>query len=210
MNPVEPDSDETLHLLAQVRTGDQGALNQLLARHRPYLQRFVELCLDPQLRPRVDPSDVIQEAHLEAIRRLPGYLAQPPMPFRLWLRQLARDRLLKLRRRHVGAARRAVGREVPLPEGSSLQLAQQLLAAGPTPDQQCDQQELARRLRLGLARLEDADREVLLLRNFEGLSYAEIGYILAVEPAAARKRHGRALVRLHKVLFEGGLQEPPP
>jgi RNA polymerase sigma-70 factor (ECF subfamily) len=210
MDLVEPDSAETQRLLAQVRTGDGRALNELLARHRPYLQRFVELCLDPQLRPRVDPSDVIQEAHLEAIRRLPGYLAQTPMPFRLWLRQLARDRLLKLRRCHVGAARRAVGREVPMPDQSSFQLAQQLLAAGPMPDQQYDQRELARRVRLGLARLEDMDREVLLLRNFEGLSYAEIGYVLGIELAAARKRHGRALVRLHKVLFQGGLQESLP
>lgn len=210
MDLVEPDSAETQRLLTQVRAGNRQALNQLLVRHRPYLQRFIELCLDPQLRPRVDPSDVIQEAHLEAVRRLPDYLAHTPMPFRLWLRQLARDRLLKLRRHHVRAARRAVGREVPLPDGSSLQFAQQLLAAGPTPAQQCDQQELARRLRRGLAQLDDADREILLLRNFEGLSYAEISYILAVEPAAARKRHGRALVRLHKVLFEGGLREPPP
>jgi RNA polymerase sigma-70 factor (ECF subfamily) len=207
MDAVGPDSAETQRLLAQVRGGDREALNELLAQHRPYLERFVELCLDPELRPRVDPSDVVQEAHLEAMRRLSGYLAQPPMPFRLWLRQLARDRLLRLRRRHVRAARRAVGREVPLPDRSSLQLAQQLLAAGPTPEQQLDQEELARRIRQGLAELSDADREILLLRNFEGLSYAEIGYILAIEPAAARKRHGRAVVRLHRVLFGGGPEE---
>jgi RNA polymerase sigma-70 factor (ECF subfamily) len=210
MDPVEPDSAETRRLLAQVRGGDGAALNRLLEWHRPYLQRFVELCLDPRLRPRVDPSDVIQEAHLEAVRRLPDYLARPPMPFRLWLRQLARNRLLKLRRRHVGAARRAVGREVPLPDQSSFQLAEQLLAAGPAPDQRHDQDELARRVRQGLARLGEADREVLLLRNYEGLSYTEVGYVLGIESAAARKRHGRALVRLHQILFEGGLQEPQP
>src|SRR5262249_47475245 len=110
-------------------------------------------------------------------------------------------------RRHVTAARRAVGREVALPDRSSLLFAQQLLAAGPTPEQQLDQEELARRLGEAMEQLADVDREILLLRNFEGLSYAEVGYLLAVEPAAARKRHGRALVRLHKVLFEGGLTE---
>jgi RNA polymerase sigma-70 factor (ECF subfamily) len=61
----------------------------------------VELRLDPQLRSRVDPSDVVQEAQMEAARRLPGYLESPPLPFRLWLRQIAQDRLLNLHRRHV-------------------------------------------------------------------------------------------------------------
>jgi RNA polymerase sigma-70 factor (ECF subfamily) len=96
---------------------------------------------------------------------------------------------------------------VALPDRSSQMLAQQLLASGSTPSQNLDRRELARHLRLALGQLPDTDRELLLLRNFEGLSYSEIGYILGVEPATARKRHGRALVRLHKILFEGGLSE---
>src|SRR5262245_32028544 len=102
------DSVETQNLLQRVRAGETAATDLLLERHRPYLRRLVELRLDPKMRGRVDPSDVVQEAQLEALRRLDGYLKQPPMPFRLWLRQLAYDRLLMLRRRHVTAARRSV------------------------------------------------------------------------------------------------------
>src|SRR5262249_25570692 len=156
------------------RAGDRPAFDRLFARHRSYLHQFVSVCLDPKLLARVDPSDLVQEAQLEAVRRIDAYLARPAMPFRLWLRQLARDRLLKARRHHLPPARRSVRREVPLPDRSSLQFAQRLLAAGPSPGQQLDRKELARRVRQGLAALADADREVLLLRNFEGLSYEEI------------------------------------
>src|SRR5262249_47470443 len=174
-------------------------------RHRSYLRRLVELRLDPRLRPRVDPSDVVQDAQLEAVRRLDGYLKQAPMPFRLWLRQIAYDRLLMVRRRHVEAARRSVARDRGLPEGSSLLFAQRLLSAGPTPSEQLSRRELARRVRQALDRLAEADREVVLLRNFEGLTNQEVAEVLQITPASASQRYGRALLRLRKHLLEGGL-----
>ena len=206
MNQMTPDSVETQHLLEQVRTGNRQAFEQLLAQHRPYLCQLVELRLDRKLRSRVDPSDVVQEAQLEAVRRLDAYLEQVPMPFRLWLRQLAQDRL-PARTAATAAARRSVDHEVAIPEGSSLQFAQQLLASGSTPSQQLGQQELALRVRQAIAQLTVTDREVLLLRTFEGLSFEEVSFLLTIDPAAARKRHGRALLRLHQLLAEGGLTE---
>jgi RNA polymerase sigma-70 factor (ECF subfamily) len=99
-----------------------------------------------------------------------------------------------------------VGREVTLPDRSSLALAQNLLAPNSSPSRRADREEQARRVQEALARLAEADREVLLMRHYEDLSYEDIGCILGIEPAAARKRHGRALVRLHKALAapEGG------
>lgn len=207
MDESTPNSEETERLLEQVRQGDRRAVDLLFARHRDYLWQFVQLRMDPKLRPRVDPSDLVQEAHLEAVRRLSGYLERPAMPFRLWLRQIAHDRLLKARRHHLGTARRSLEREVSLPEGSGCLLAEQLLAAGSSPSQRLQRRELEDRLHVAFAQLPDADREILLLRAVEGLSYQEVGYLLVIEPAAARKRHGRALVRLHKILFEDGMTE---
>jgi RNA polymerase sigma-70 factor (ECF subfamily) len=207
MDDVMPDSAETQHLLADARAGAPEALDRLFARHRPYLKQLVELRLDPRLRQRVDPSDVVQEAQLEATRRMEAYLKRPAMPFRLWLRQLAQDRMLMMRRRHLRAARRAVGREVALPERSSLVLARQLLSRGSTPSQRLDQEELARRVRRAVNDLPEADREVLLMRSFEGLSFEEVAYMLDIDPAAARKRHGRALIKLGKILAEGEIRE---
>jgi RNA polymerase sigma-70 factor (ECF subfamily) len=207
---TQADSEETRTLLGAVRTGDPQALGRLLTRHQPYLQRFVELRLDPRLRARFDPADVVQEAQLQAVRRLPRYLEQPHLPFRLWLRQLADDRLLNLRRDHAGTARRSVDREVALPEGSAAEFASQLLAAGSSPSQHLNRQELARRVREALARLPDADREVLLLRHFEGLSNPEVAALLGLTAGAVSKRYGRAVLRLHDLLFTSGLTEPEP
>src|SRR5438093_4946445 len=100
MAEAMPDSEETCKLLHEAEAGKRDAVDRLLASHRAYLHQFVELRLDPKLRSRADPSDVVQEAQLEATRRLDEYLRQRPMPFRLWLRQLAYDRLLMLRRFH--------------------------------------------------------------------------------------------------------------
>ena len=95
MEELQSDSTETQSLLEQVREGDRQSFDQLFARHRAYLCQIVELRLDPRVRTRLDPSDVVQEAHLEAFRRFGAYLRQRPMPFRLWLRQIAYDRTLK-------------------------------------------------------------------------------------------------------------------
>jgi RNA polymerase sigma-70 factor (ECF subfamily) len=210
MDELPPDETETQRLLQQVRGGDRLAFEQLFTRHRPFLRQIIELRLDPRLRSRVDPSDVVQETQLEAFRRLDDYLQRQPMPFRLWLRKTACERLLMAQRQHVGAARRAVGREVTLPDASSLQLAQQLLAGGSTPSQRLNREELAGQVRQAVTRLSETDREVLLMRNLEMLSNQEVALELQIDPAAASQRYGRALLRLRKLLVAGGLTEPPP
>jgi RNA polymerase sigma-70 factor (ECF subfamily) len=200
MGEATPDSDECQLLLQQARAGDPHALERLLTTHRAYLHQLVELRLDPRLRARVDPSDVVQEAQLEAVRRLPEYLRDTPLPFRLWLRRLAEDRLGMLWRFHFKSARRSVAREIVCPEESSLRLMEQLAKTGSTPSQALSREEQARRVRDAVAALSEADREILLLRNFEGLTFEEVSCLLGIEGATARQRHGRALIRLTRLL----------
>src|SRR5258707_9626909 len=126
MAQVKPDSDETLRLLERIQAGEREAFEELFARHRPYLRQLVGLRVDRRLRGRVDPSDVVQETQLEAFRQLPSFLQRQPMPFRLWLRKTAQERLRMLERRHLEASKRAVGRELPLPDPSSAQQGHQL------------------------------------------------------------------------------------
>ncbi len=207
MDQVKPDSAETQRLLEQAASGDQTAFNRLLDRHRPSLLEFIEMRLDRSLRARVDPSDVIQDAQTEAAQRFADYLRRRPMPFHLWMRKTTYERLLMLHRRHSKAARRDVKREVPLPERSSLSFARQLFASGSTPSRQIAAREMASQVRQAIARLPEADREILLMRTFEGASYEEIACLMDIQSDAARKRHGRALLRLNKILIESGLTE---
>jgi RNA polymerase sigma-70 factor (ECF subfamily) len=210
MADVQPDSAATCTLLEAVRRCDAGAMADLLERHRPELLDFIDFHLDPRLRARVDPSDVVQDTQLEVVRRVREFLVDRPMPFRLWLRKKAMDRLRNLRRDHLTRARRSVAREQAWPERSSLLLAQGLLARGPSPSQQAEARDLAQRVGRAVARLGQTDREVLLLRHAEDLSFEEIGCLLDIEAAAARKRFGRALIRLHEALRDEGVSESLP
>jgi len=207
MGECGADTTRTERLLEQARAGDQDAFASLIEPHRAVLLGAVERRLDKRLLPRVDASDVVQEAQLEAFRRLDDFLDRRPMPFRLWLLKTAHERLLKLVRRHLDTAKRTVRREVPLPDSSSVLLARRLVAGGPTPSAAAHREDLARRVREALAALSDIDREIVLLRNFDGLSTREVSQLLEIQPEAAKKRYVRALMRLKKALNAGGLTE---
>jgi len=209
-----PDKSETPQLIEQVLRGDQRALGELLGRHRERLRRMVVLRLDRRLQGRVDPSDVIQEACLDAARRLPEYQQNPTMPFFVWLRFLVGQRLVDEHRRHLGAAARDVGREISLyrgalPETSSAALAAHLLGRLTTPSQAAVRAERKIRLQDALNSLDPIDREVLALRHFEELSNAEAAAVLGLDKSAASKRYARALIRLKDTLASrlGGLSE---
>src|SRR6516165_6129848 len=101
MTDLKPDSAQTAGLLALAEQGEPHALEELLARQRPNLVKFVDFHLDQPLRARLDPSDVVQETQLEVVRRMDDFLRRRPMPFHLWVRKTAYARLLNLRRDHV-------------------------------------------------------------------------------------------------------------
>jgi RNA polymerase sigma-70 factor (ECF subfamily) len=207
MTGITPDTTETRNLLAGADGGDRQAVEKLFQQHRTYLRQVVAMRMDPQMTARVDPSDIVQDTQLEALRRLPDYLARRPMPFRLWLIKTAHERLIVARRRHVEADCRAVGREEALPDKSSLLLAGRIFASDPTPSQQLTRRELAERVRQALAQLPPGDREILFLRTFEGLTNQEAAIVLDLDPGTASKRYGRAILRLHQILKAQGLTE---
>jgi RNA polymerase sigma-70 factor, ECF subfamily len=207
-------SSETNQLLEQAAQGDPQGLGTLLAKHGDRLRRMVALRMDRRLQGRIDPSDVIQEAYLEASVRLAEYLRDPSMPFFLWLRFLAGQKLVTLHRHHLGVQMRAVGQEValcrgPLPEASSAALAAQLLGHDTRASEAAIRAELKVQVQEALNSMDALDREVLALRHFEQLSRAEIAQVLGVSEAAAGKRYIRALERLKRALgrLPGGLRE---
>src|ERR1051325_5561236 len=129
---MQDDSTATRDLLSRAAAGDAQAQAELFARYRPRLRQMVRLRLDRRLQGRLDPSDVLQEAYLDFARRLEEYTRNPSMPFFLWLRFLAGQKLIDLHRQHLGAKMRDAAQEVSLyrgalPEASSVSLAAQLL-----------------------------------------------------------------------------------
>ena len=206
-----PDPKQTQELLKAAEQGDGEAVGRLLERHRESLRRAIHLRLDRAIQRRVDASDVVQEVLLEASRRLPEYLKNPAMPFPLWLRAMARDRLIDAHRRHQVAERRAIEREQRLElaaflDRSSIDLAADLRDRELTPAAAAIRRELERRFHAALEQLDPEDREILIMRYFEQLSNQEIAQLLCVSEPAAGMRHLRALRRLRALLAESPSQ----
>lgn len=181
-------------------------LSQEIDDNRKRLRHYVQLHLDARVRGRVDASDVVQEACLEAARRLDYYRQLEGVPFYLWLRGLARDHLIAAQRKHLGAQARDVRREVrpQNPEVTSVVLADVFVARSPTASQVAMEAEGRQRLEQVLEELGEMDREIVAMRHFEELSNREIAEALGMTEAAASVRYVRALKKLSQVIsFEG-------
>ena len=205
MDEPTPDSKATQQLLDRAGDGNPAALSELLARHRPAMRELVRTHLDLRLAARIDPSDVVQDAQMDLVRRLGDFLDRRPMPFHVWARKTAYERLLDSRRHHLGRAKRSVRRERPMPDRSSLLVARPLLSREPSPSQMAAANEFEAKVSRAVAGLPDDDREVLLMRHADGLPFPDAAALLGITPAAARKRFGRALIRLQAALAAEGL-----
>ena len=196
------EDDKLLRLAA---AGDGESWQALMGRSRDRLRRVVAFRLDPRLRGRVDPSDVLQEAYLEAWRDLGSYLERPEIPFFLWLRGIAGNKLRELHRHHLGTQRRDPRREVSIHGGATAQttttaLAAQLLGDLTRASEEAVRHELKLRLGQAIDAMDPLDREVLALRYFEQLSPAETARVLGIKEKAAGVRYLRAVRRLKEIL----------
>jgi len=194
-------------LLDRLRAGDQAALGELFAAYRDRLRRMVHVRLDPRLNGRVAPSDVLQEAYIDALKRFPHYFEKADQSFFGWLRLVVGQRVADVHREHLEAKKRDARQEVSIEHrapaaATSVCLAACLVGQFSSPSQAAARNEWAARLEAALDELDPLDREVLALRHFEELSNADTAAALGIQPAAASKRYVRALGRLRSVLQE--------
>jgi RNA polymerase sigma-70 factor, ECF subfamily len=202
-------------LVRRAVSGDEQSWGNLLTRFRQRLRRVIAFRLDQRLQGRIDPSDVIQEVCLAAYQHLAEFADQGAMPFFLWLRAIAGNKLLELHRYHLGTQKRDAAREVALhrgtlPEATSAALAAQLLGHATRPSEAAIRAEVKVRLQEALNSMDPVDREVLALRHFEQLSPAETALALGIKEKAAGMRYVRALKRLKEILksLPGSRMEP--
>jgi RNA polymerase sigma-70 factor (ECF subfamily) len=209
---IWPTDENTDRLLSEARAGDSQAVNQLLEKHRGAVRRLVQVRLDRKVQQRVDVSDVVQDVMIEASTRLEKYLDHPTMAFHLWIRQIAWDRIIDTFRRHRGSAKRNMDREQPIQaavtDGSTMELAIQLHDPALTPAATATQREIADRVESAVERLDDVDREVIVMRHYEHLTNTEVAEALGLTTPAASMRYLRAIRRLRELLGEAeGLRD---
>jgi RNA polymerase sigma-70 factor, ECF subfamily len=198
------DSDDFRRLMNAVLAGDGDALASLFSNYRERLRRMVELRMDARLRGRVSASDILQEAYIGALQRLPHYQASTDVPIFVWLRSVTMQRLIDAHRRHVGGRMRDAGREIRLGEVEAIEAGPghiaELFANTTSPSLAARRGEIMVLVRDALEQLDPIDREVLVLRHFEQMSNLEAAASLSIKPAAASKRYVRAVERLRSIL----------
>ncbi len=194
-------------LLARLRVGDLTALGELFSLNRERLWRMVNFRLDQRLRGRVDADDVLQEAYLDAAKRIEHYLNNTSMSFFVWLRQIVLQTMIDLHRKHLGAQMRNAAREVSLhgaayPQATSISLAAHLMGNITSPSQAAMREEVSHQLEEALETMSKIDREVLALRHFEELTNSEVAEVLGIQQKAASIRYVRAIARLKDILVQ--------
>ncbi len=200
--PTMAETNGNLDLQSLIE-GGESALGALFARHQQALERMIEFRLDERVRGRVDPEDVLQEAFIEASRRLPEYVAAPEVSFFVWLRQMTYQTLLTIQRRHFGQKRdprlEVNGKVKGNQDATCLSIFSAFVSQLTTPSQLLMKQEQLDQLRQILAEMDEIDREVLAMRHFEHLSNSQIAESLGISITAASNRYVRAMTRLSEV-----------
>ena len=205
------------HLSERIDNADPKQFSVLFAHHRERLLRLITLRLDHRVHGRIDPSDVIQDAYVEACQRIEEYHREPTVPFFVWLRFLTVQKLGQVHRRELGTQARDARREISIDRGrgpgaSSAILAAELVGTLTGPGEAALRSDRKLRLQEALDLVREEDREVLALRHFEQLSNSEIAHVLGITESAACRRYVRALQRLKTTLAQmpGGLTDWGP
>ena len=196
-------------LLDQVERGSRSAVQQLVSTHRARLRKMVVARMDVRLQSRLDPSDVVQDVLTEASHRLPKFSRDRVLPFYPWLHQIARDRLIELHHQHVTAQKRSINREtvhaVLLGDESITSIINRLPAANASPSDMAARKEMTNTIRTLLGELDEATREVLLMRYVEQMKIREIAAALNLTESAIKSRHVRGLRKLAAAMECEGL-----
>lgn len=192
MQGVVDTGDEAL--LASARGGDDEAVSALVRRYQPRIYRFsMKMCRRPE-----DAEDVLQDTLLAMARTVRSFRGASSVS--TWLYTIARSFCIKKRRR----SKFAPEAEVSL-ESDRTEAAVEVPDRGPSPDRLVEDHEVQAELERAVASLPVPQREVLVLRDIEGLSAAEVAEVtgLSVDAVKSRLHRARAAVRERLAPFLG-------
>jgi RNA polymerase sigma-70 factor (ECF subfamily) len=189
-------------LLARARDGDPVCVGALLEVYRNYLCLLARTQIDMHLRGRFSPSDVVQEVFLRAFRAFASFRGGGERELMAWLRRILANTLARLAE-HQAAGKRNPRREVSIHHRlreSSATFEAALVSPHSSPSSRARRRESAARVADLLARMPPDYREILVLRNLEGLPFPDVAARMGRTPGAVRVLWLRALDRLRQLL----------
>lgn len=187
---------ESSRWIRSARQGDHDAWTHLHRRYRSLLAFCAEAGLPEHLRARFDVEDVLQSAFLAAFRGLSTYEFRGEPAFRAWLKEIVRNELADRIRNHE-AHKRSARREVAALDPNLLPGAG---GDGETPSQLASLSQRRHMVLEAMRQLSDAHQELLWMRDFENLTWDEIGRRAGCTEGGARRRYRAALVALVALL----------
>jgi RNA polymerase sigma-70 factor, ECF subfamily len=190
-------------LLVLAKAGDGTALGRLLERYRNYVGLLVRLQVGRRLKSKVDVEDLLQEIWLEIHRKIALFRGGSEREFLTWVRRLIGSILANQVRHYLGTKQRDLRLERALADDldhSSLAMNQSLIAAQSSPSQQAVRREQAVILSDALQSLPDDYREVIILRQLEGLSFPDVARRMGRTEDSVKNVWLRALARLRHML----------
>jgi RNA polymerase sigma-70 factor (ECF subfamily) len=197
---TEPQTAGVERWIEEGRQGSRVALNQLFKACLPYLLTAAHQELGVALRSRIDAADVVQETLIEACRDFPCFQGRTEKDLLAWLRQVLRNNLANERRRHLQTAMRDIRCEIPLTEDALDRAGSLACREWESPSERAQARERTEALEQALRQLPEHYRQVLCLRTWEELTFAQVGKRLRCSTEAARKLWGRAAEELATVL----------
>ena len=186
-------------LLVLAKGGDGAALGRLLERYRNYVGLLVRLQVGRRLRTKVDIEDLLQEIWLEIHRKIALFRGGSEREFLSWARRLIGSILANQVRHYIGTKSRDLRLERALADEldqSSRALNESLIAAQSSPSQQAVRREQAVLLADALQDLPEDYREVIILRQLEGLSFPDVARRMGRTEDSVKNVWLRALARL--------------
>jgi len=193
-------------MLTKARLDPGAFLGDLLDGYRSYLHLLSRGALTPELRTKVDASDVVQETMLRATDRFAQFRGKTEAELTAWLRSILASRLAKLVRAYFRTRRRDVRLERELArelDRSSQALDRSLVLAQSSPSQRASRKEQAVLLADAIEELPPDHREVIVLRHLEGLTFPEVARRMDRSVGSVEKLWVRALPRLRKAMGGG-------
>ena len=184
------DRTETTALLKEAREGSAEALDDLFARYGARLLSVIRLRLGPSLRGRLESRDILQDCFLKAFERLDQFEGSERASLMGWLARIAENEIRDQAEFH-GRQRRDARREVPLDDAPGglvhrVRSVSSRVALG----------QQTRHLERALERLEEAHREVIVLRKLQEMSWREVGERMGRTDDASRMLFARAMAAL--------------
>jgi RNA polymerase sigma-70 factor (ECF subfamily) len=202
INGERPDPEQ---LLAEARQGRDDRLGVLLELYRNYLHLLARTQIDLHLQGRVNPSDLVQETFLEAYRDFGQFRGRTEQEWLAWLRRILVHNLARLAEQHIKALKRNARREVSIDrielavlDQTSARFDAALVSPHSSPSEQAQRREEAAIVADRMARLPAHYRDVIVLRNLEGLSFDEVARRMGRTPGSVRVLWLRALERLRQ------------